>query len=68
MTATQEYTAGVLLLIAGLLLTFLAWPKPDGSTAPWLQRLGSANVAFPGILLALYALGVAEIVSAYLGK
>lgn len=61
---TGNYLLGFALVGAGLVLTFFALPTKDGQPARWL-RWGAAVVVFPGCLMVLYALGVAELISAY---
>jgi hypothetical protein len=64
---TESYPLGFVLVGAGLLLTFFALPTKDGQAARWL-RWDAAVVVFPGCLMVLYALGVAELLSAYFSK
>jgi hypothetical protein len=61
---SESYLLGFVLVGVGLVLTFLALPTKDGQTARWL-RWNAAVVVFPGCLMVLYALGIAELISAY---
>jgi hypothetical protein len=63
-TEYAEYVVGFVLAGAGLLLMFCALPTKDGQAARWL-RWDAAPVVFPGLLMVLYGLGFAEILSAY---
>jgi hypothetical protein len=64
---TENYSWGVALLGAALVLSFFALPTKDGQAARWL-RWEAASVVFPGVLIVLYALGIAELISGYLSK
>jgi hypothetical protein len=64
---TNDYIIGAVLLGAGIVLSVLALPHKDGQAARWL-RWEAAPVVFPGVLIVIYALGVAELATGYLTK
>jgi hypothetical protein len=63
----ENYLLGFVLVGTGLVVSFLALPTKDGQAARWL-RWEAAPVVFPGVLIVIFCLGVAEVLSSYLSK